>query len=116
MTPGQTGVEGTGDFGRAYTLVFSPEGEVLHINRFHDTAWAPVEPRVTVQLMARIEPGISFDLHESQLMADRFWLSARHQADPDDQAWEERAATATIAALFLEALMSTGSWNWTPLA
>jgi hypothetical protein len=99
MTPGQTGVEGTGDFGRAYTLIFSPEGEVLHINRFHDTAWAPVEPRVTVQLMAQIRPGISFDLHESQLMEDRFWLSARHQADPQNQQWEARAATETIAAI-----------------
>ena len=99
MAPGQAGVEGTGDFGRAYTLIFSPEGEVLHINRFHDTAWAPVEPRVTAQLMAQIKPGIGFDLHESQLMGDRFWLSARHQADPENQEWEERAATATIAAI-----------------
>ena len=99
MTPGQSGVEGTGDFGRAYTLVFSPEGEVLHINRFHDTAWAPVEPRVTVRLMEQVKPGISFDLHESQLMEDRFWLSARTQADPENQKWEERAATETIAAI-----------------
>ena len=99
MTPGQTGVEGTGDFGRAYTLIFSPEGEVLHINRFHDTAWAPVEPRVTVRLMQEIRPGISFDLHESQLMEDRFWLSARTQADPENQQWEARAATEIIAAI-----------------
>ena len=99
MTPGQTGVEGTGDFGRAYTLIFSPEGQVLHINRFHDTAWAPIEPRVTVRLMEEVRPGISFDLHESQLMEDRFWLSARHQADPENQKWEARAATVTIAAI-----------------
>ncbi|MFA6110952.1 MAG: hypothetical protein WDA75_19500 [Candidatus Latescibacterota bacterium] len=99
MTPGQPGVEGTGDFGRAYTLVVSPEGELLHLNRFHDTAWAPTEPRAIRQLMAEVRPGISFDLHESELMGDHFWLSARTQAVPEAQAWEERAARATIAAI-----------------
>jgi len=99
MTPAQAGVEGTGDLGRAYTLIISLEGEVLHLNRFHDTAWAPVEPRVTRQLLARIRPGLSFDIHESQLMGDRYWLSARHQKNPEDEAWEQRAARATIQAI-----------------
>ncbi|NKB71763.1 MAG: hypothetical protein GKR89_32205 [Candidatus Latescibacteria bacterium] len=99
MTPGQAGVEGTGDFGRAYTLVVSPAGELLHLNRFHDTAWAPAEARCARNLMAEIRPGISFDLHESQLMGDRYWLSARHQADAEDEAWEQKAAGATIAAV-----------------
>jgi hypothetical protein len=99
MTPGQPGVEGTGDLGRAYTLIISLEGEILHINRFHDTAWAPVEPRVTRDLLARIRPGISFDLHESQLMDDRYWLSARHQSDADNERWEQQAARATIQAI-----------------
>ena len=99
MTPGQAGVEGTGNFGRAYTLVVSPEGEVLHLNRFHDTSWAPVEPRCARQLMAEINPGISFDLHESQLMEDRYWLSARNQMDEEGEEWERRAARATIQAI-----------------
>ncbi|MCC7263541.1 MAG: hypothetical protein IT369_13570 [Candidatus Latescibacteria bacterium] len=99
MTPAQPGVEGTGDLGRAYTLIVSLEGEVLHLNRFHDTLWAPVEPRVTRQLLARIRPGISFDIHESQLMEGRYWLSARHQQDPENEAWEQRAARATIQAI-----------------
>jgi len=99
MTPGQSGIEGAGDFGRAYTLVISLDGGILHINRFHDTPWAPVEPRVTVGLMAEIRPGISFDIHESQLMADRYWLSARTQPDPLNQEWEEKAARATIRAI-----------------
>ena len=79
MSPGQSGVEGTGDFGRAYTLVVSPQGEVLHLNRFYDTAWAHVEVRCARRSMAEIKPGISFDLHESQLMGDGSWQSARHQ-------------------------------------
>ncbi|MGY8826846.1 MAG: hypothetical protein ACKVJG_23495 [Candidatus Latescibacterota bacterium] len=99
MTPGQEGVEGTGLFGRAYTLIIGLDGEILHINRFHDTAWAPVEPRVTRSLLAEIKPGLSFDLHESQIMENRFWLSARHQADADNQLWEERAASAVVAAI-----------------
>ncbi len=99
MTPGQAGVEGTGLFGRAYTLIIGLDGEILHINRFHDTAWAPTEPRVTRQLMAEINPGLSFDLHESQLMEDRFWLSARHQADAENQRWEEKAASAIVEAI-----------------
>ncbi|MBT4098909.1 MAG: hypothetical protein HOM68_24610 [Gemmatimonadetes bacterium] len=96
---GQIGVEGTNLFDRAYTLIVSLEGEILHINRFHDTAWAPVEPRVTRQLLDEVRPGISFDLHESAGMDDRFWLSARTQPDPESQIWEQKAATATIQAI-----------------
>ena len=99
MTPAQPGVEGTGDFDRAYTLVVSPDGEVLHLNRFHDTPWAPTEPRAICRLLAEVRPGISFDLHESELMGDHYWLSARAQADAELQQWEERAARATIAAV-----------------
>ena len=96
---GQADVEGTSLFDRAYTLIVSLEGEILHINRFHDTSWAPVEPRVTRDLLRQIRPGISFDLHESAGMGDRFWLSARKLPDADGQTWEERAATATIEAI-----------------
>ncbi len=99
MTPAQPEVEGSGDFGRAYTLVVSPDGEVLHLNRFHDTPWAPTEPRAICRLLAEVRPGISFDLHESELMGDHYWLSARAQADRVSQEWEERAARATIQAI-----------------
>ena len=99
MVPGQSGVEGTGDFGRAFTLIISPEGEVLHLNRFHDTVWAPVESRCARRLMAEITPGLSFDLHESQLMEDRFWFSARHQRDPENEEWEQRIAHEVIQAI-----------------
>ena len=96
---GQIGVEGTNQFDRAYTLIVALNGEILHINRFHDTAWAPVEPRVTRLLLDELRPGISFDLHESAGMGDHFWLSARKQPDPESQTWEEKAATATIRAI-----------------
>jgi len=61
--------------------------------------WSPVEPRVTRDLMARIRPGLSFDLHESQLMDDRYFLSARRQPDPEDDKWEEKGANAIIEAI-----------------
>ncbi len=48
------GIDGTAPFQRAYTLVVSPAGEILHINRFHDTPWAPVEVQCTRRLMAEV--------------------------------------------------------------
>ena len=93
------GVQGTDHFERAYTLIMDPDGELLHINRFHDTAWAPVEPRCARNLMRRIDPGISFDLHESMGIGDRYWLSARNQQDEEDEEWERRCARATIQAI-----------------
>ena len=86
--------EGTAPCQRAYTLIVSPDGEVLHINRFHDSPWAPVESRCARDLMARIEPGLTLDLHEYG--GDGFWFSARHQRNEDDELWEERMADSMI--------------------
>ena len=90
-------VEGTAPLQRAYTLVVDPGGEVLHINRFHDTAWAAVEPRCTRNLMAEISPGLTLDLHE--FGGSAFWFSARRQQNDDDQTWEQRMADAMIKAI-----------------
>jgi hypothetical protein len=90
-------VEGTAPLQRAYTLVVDPGGEVLHINRFHDTAWAAVEPRCTRNLMAEISPGLTLDLHEHG--GNAFWFSARHQRNEDDEAWEQRMADEIIGAV-----------------
>ena len=91
------GVEGTAPCQRAYTLIVSPDGEVLHINRFHDTPWAPVESRCTRRLMAEIQPGLTLDLHEHG--GDAFWFSARHQQNDDDEMWEGRMADEIIQAV-----------------
>jgi len=80
-------------------LIVSPEGELLHLNRFHDTAWAPVEVRCARRLMAEKKPGISFDLHESMGIGNCYWLSARHQRDEEGEAWEQRIARETIQAI-----------------
>ena len=88
------GIEGTAPFQRAYTLVVSPEGEILHINRFHDTSWAPVEVQCVRRLMAEIQPGLTLDLHEYS--GDAFWFSARHQQSDEDQVWEKKIADGII--------------------
>lgn len=93
-------VPGSGPLARAYTLVVSPEGAVLHLNRFHDTPWAPAEVRCARRLMAEVQPRLVFDLHE--YVGDAFWMSARRQQTEEDERWEARmageAARAAAAA------------------
>lgn len=91
-----TEMPGAAPLERAYTLVVTPEGEVLHLNRFHDSPWAPVEVRCTRRLMAEVQPRLVFDLHEYG--GDAFWLSARHQRNDDDETWELRMAEAAAGA------------------
>jgi len=90
-------VPGSGLFERAYTQVVTPDGEVLHLNRFHDTSWAPVEVRCTRGLMAEIKPGLTFDLHEYG--GDAFWFSARRQRTDEDESWERRMAAEAARAV-----------------
>ena len=92
-----TDVPGSGLFQRAYTLVVTPDGEVLHLNRFHDTRWAPVEVRCIRRLMAEIKPGLTFDLHEHG--GDSFWMSARRQRTDEDEIWERRMAAEAAQAV-----------------
>ena len=60
-------VEGAGPLERAYTQfgpnAASPE-EILHINRYHDTPWAPVEVDCARRIMAEVSPRLVIDLHE----------------------------------------------------
>ena len=60
-------VEGAGPLERAYTQfgpnTASPE-EILHINRYHDTPWAPVEVDCARRIMAEVSPRLVIDLHE----------------------------------------------------
>jgi hypothetical protein len=85
-----------GPLERAYTLVITHDGEVLHLNRFHDTRWAPVEVRCVRRLMAEIQPGLTFDLHEYG--GDALWMSARRQKSYEDEIWERRIGAEAIAA------------------
>ena len=82
---------------RAYMQVVTPESEVLHMNRFHDTPWAPVEVQCTRRLMAEIDPKLTFDLHEYG--GDDFWMSARRQRNDEDEGWELRMAAVGAKAV-----------------
>ncbi len=90
-------VPGTGPLERAYTLIVTPDAEVLHLNRFHDSPWAPSEVRCIRQLMAEIKPELTFDLHEHG--GGFYWMSARRQRTPDLEAWERRLAAAGVRAV-----------------
>jgi hypothetical protein len=89
---------GAGPLERAYTLVVTPEGEILHLNRFHDTAWAPAEVQCARRLMAEIKPGLTFDLHEHG-GGGFFWMSARRQFSDELEVWERRLAAEAVRAV-----------------
>lgn len=91
-TPGSAPLE------RAYTLIVTPDGEILHLNRFHDTRWAPAEVRCLRNLMAEVRPGLTFDLHEHD-HGPFFWMSARKQRTEDDEIWERRMSTEAVRAV-----------------
>lgn len=93
---------GAGPLERAYTLIVTPDAEVLHLNRFHDTSWAPAEVRAIRELMAEVQPGLTFDLHEHG--REFFWLSARQQRTEEDEVWELRMAREAA-----DAIASTGA-------
>lgn len=97
-TSRRTDTPGSAPLERAYTLIVSPEGEVLHLNRFHDTAWAPAEVRCVRNLMAEVRPALTFDLHEHDHGAF-FWMSARKQRTAEDEMWERRMAAEAARAV-----------------
>jgi len=96
LPAGQQDIEGSGALDRAYSLVISPNGQVLHLNRYFDTPWAPPETRVVRDLLTRVEPGLFFDVHETQLTDDRFHLGIRHQQVLSDQAIQKRIGNAIV--------------------
>ena len=82
---------------RAYTQIVTPDGEVLHLNRFHVARWAPVEVHCTRRLIAEVQPRLTFDLHEYG--GDDFWMSARRQQTDEDELWELRMAREAARAV-----------------
>ncbi len=97
-----TDMPGAGPLERAYTLIVTTDNEILHLNRFHDTAWAPAEVVAVRNLMAEIQPGLTFDLHEHG--REFYWMSARRQRTETDELWERRMAHSGV-----EAVAATGA-------
>lgn len=99
LPAGQPDIEGSGTFNRAYTLVVSPDGQVLHLNRFFDAGWAPVESRCLREFMDDLQPGITFDLHETQLIEDRYFVVSyptERTVDPGTADRIAREITGTV--------------------
>jgi len=94
----RTDTPGSAPLERAYTLIVTPDGEILHLNRFHDTRWAPAEVRCLRNLMAEVRPALTFDLHEHDHGAF-YWMSARKQRTEDDEIWERRMAAEAARAV-----------------
>lgn len=97
LVPGQAAVEGTGDFGRLYTLVVSPTGEVRHLNRYVDSEWAPPESRAVRDLFEATNPGLFVDLHEYE--GDGCWVSVRPKADEAVERRERAVGRAMVEAI-----------------
>lgn len=98
LVPGQPDVEETGDFSRLYTLVMSPDGEKLHLNRYIGGHWAPAESRSVRSLLDSVEPGLFIDIHE--YLGEDYWVSVR--SPPNEEDWEVekhigRGMTAAIS-------------------
>lgn len=94
----RTDTPGSAPLERAYTLIVTPDGEILHLNRFHDTAWAPAEVQCVRKLMAEIKPALTFDMHEHDHGAF-FWMSARRQRTEEHEVWERRMAAEAVRAV-----------------
>jgi len=99
LPAGLPDVEGTGELGRAYTEVVTPDGRVRHLNRFHDAAWAPVEPRCLRGLLTSTGPGLFVDLHESTANGERFHVTLRRTGDEADERRAERIGLAAADAV-----------------
>jgi len=98
LPAGLPDVEGTGELDRAYTEVVTPDGRVRHLNRFHDAAWAPVEPRCLRRLLASADPGLFVDLHESASNRERFHVTLRRTGEAASERRSERIGRAAAQA------------------
>lgn len=96
------GVDGCGDFTQAFTLFVTPEGEVIDLNRAFDHTDAPLEVRCVRDLIHRLQPGLTIDLHEGQ--GDKFYLFVSALDNPLTQRVADamlQAATAAGAELYM---------------
>ncbi|MHB1130955.1 MAG: M14 family metallopeptidase [Chloroflexota bacterium] len=98
MPAGMPFSEGTEAYGRTYTAVVAPEGQILSLSQFFGTAEAPPEVACIDALLRDVQPGLVFDCHED--FGRHFYLPARrHERD------RERAER-TIYAMHAAALGS----------
>ena len=96
---GSREIDGAAPFERTYTLVISPDGLPMHLNRFFTDEWAPPETRSIRRLMEEIKPGLTFDNHETTGHGDRFHVSLRPQRTTGGDKREAEVAAAIRKAV-----------------
>lgn len=68
----ESGVEGCGDFDRAFSSVVTPQRVMADLNRQFTFAYPPVEVACVRSLVNRLKPGLVLDLHEGA--GDQFYV------------------------------------------
>lgn len=96
-TPSLKNVDGSDGLNRAYTVIIDPDGMPMHLNRFFTTDWAPVESRCVKQIMDEVQPGLTFDNHETTGHDDRFHISLRPQRTEERDHQEKTIAKEMIS-------------------
>lgn len=96
------GVDGCGDFTQAFTAFVTPEGEVTELNRGFDRADAPTEVQCIKDLVDRVRPGLTIDLHEGQ--GSKFYLFVSSIDNP---------TTGRVASAALDAVRQEGAELYT---
>src|SRR5207248_1549889 len=87
--------EGAGRFGRTYTAIISPEGQLVSLSQCLGRADAPPEVAHLDTFLQAVRPGITFDFHED--FGRDFYLPARR--DPRDPAAGEPIVMAMYRAV-----------------
>ncbi len=98
-TAGDDAIDAADPFERTYTLIVDPSGLPLHLNRFFTNEWAPPETRAVRRLMVEIEPGLTFDNHETSGHEDRFHVSLRPQRTAAGDDREKQVGVAISSAV-----------------
>lgn len=97
--PGHIDIQGAKGLNRAYTLVISPDGTPMHLNRFFSDKWAPVETRCVTQLLKETQPKLFFDNHETADQGNRYHISLRPQGTEKGNQREKHIALTITRAI-----------------
>ena len=93
-----TGVEGVGDFDRAFSAFVTSQGAIADLNRHFTFAYPPLEVACVRDLVDRVKPGLILDIHEGQGSKFYLWTSP----------YEEGADRGKIAEAILGAVVEQG--------
>ena len=91
------GIEGCGIFDRAYTVMLTPSGLPGNLNRFFGIEDQPEETSAIQNLIDKIKPGLTLDLHEGQ--GSDYYVFASGEFDQN---------TRTLAKAMIDGIVADG--------